>query len=265
MSIKRFAKVLAVSAFVVGSGIQDASACGDFFDSPSWSDPQVLRQFISPAAATQSRYSSRLTPAERAKFAGNAATVAEAARPAVGRRLLAEQKLIEKSKFGEALDSVAQAEAVDTPTPYETYAIATLRAAAFDGVGDSLGAAKAYEVVLDSGRLPADQQLQVAASVAATYFRAKDYPRAVRRVRRYQQDGGTDAEVLALVPKAYYLAGHFRNAAHESSVLIAAARAAGQEPSEELLKLRSSSLALQKNKDGTDRVQQTAVSYTPKS
>lgn len=271
MAIKGFSKLLAVSAFTVAVGVQEAPACGDPFDMISLANPhlqlqlQLQRGSSSPAHA--SRYSSRLTREEKEKFrSGVAAAADETARPAVARRLGSAQKLIEKSKYGEALEAIAKAEAsADQPTPYETYAIAALRAPALAGTGDSLGAAKAYEAVLDAKRLPIERQLQLSESVAVTYFLAKDYPRAVNWVRRYGKDGGTDREILSLVPKAYYLAGHYRNAEHESSALITAARAAGQAPADELVKLWSSSQALQKNIESAGHAQQTSVSYAPKS
>ncbi|MGQ0621366.1 MAG: hypothetical protein ACT4QA_15815 [Panacagrimonas sp.] len=246
MAIKNLAKLLAVSAITITVGVQESSACGDPFDMVSLANPQLQLQMQrgSSSPAPASRYSSRLTQDEKEKFrSGTAAN--ETVRPAAARRLAAAQKLIDKGEWHEALDVIAKVEAsAGQPTPYETYAIAALRAPALAGTGDSLGAAKAYEAVLDARRLPLDRQLQLSGSVAVTYFLAKDYRRAVIWVRRYAKDGGTDKEILSLVPKAYYLAGHYRNAAHESSVLIAATRAAGQQPADELLKLWSSSVAL---------------------
>ncbi|MGQ0700606.1 MAG: hypothetical protein ACT4PZ_20490 [Panacagrimonas sp.] len=267
MAIKRFTKILAVAAFTGALGIQESSACGDPFDMISLANPhlQVQRGFNS-GPVFSSRYSPRLSPEQKEKYRNAGAPAGdETARPAVGKRLAAAQKLIDKTQFSEALDEIAKAEtkAQPEPSPYEIYAIAALRASALAGSGNSLGAAHAYEVVLDTKRLPADRQLKMTESVAVTFFLAKDYPRAVNWVRRYAREGGADGEILFLVPKAYYLSGHFQNAAHESSALIAAARAVGQQPSQALLGLWSSSVAQQKNVEPA--ASQTLVRYSPPS
>jgi hypothetical protein len=96
-------------------------------------------------------------------------------RPEVGKPMIAAQELVKAQKYKEALNKVHDAEAVSGRTPYENYIIERMRATAAAGAGDSETAAKAFESIINSGRLSGAEQLKMIEALAATYYRAKDY------------------------------------------------------------------------------------------
>lgn len=184
-------------------------------------------------------------------------------RPEVGKPLQEAQKLIQAKKFKQALPAIDQAQAVGKLTDYEAFVIAQMRGAAYSGAGDAVKAASAFEQVLDAKRLPKDEALNISEAIVGTYFRAKDYPRAIQWIERYRGDGGTKPQVLGLLPQAYYLAGDFGKAAQASSVAVAASEKAGAKPDETLIKIMAASYQKAKDADGYSRALEKLVRHYP--
>src|SRR5689334_8363892 len=78
---------------------------------------------------------------------------AEAVRPEVGKPLQAAQNLVKQRKGREALAEVAKAEAVGNRTPYENLLINEMKGSAATLAGDQDTAIRAFEAVLNSGRV----------------------------------------------------------------------------------------------------------------
>src|SRR4051794_10188058 len=89
----------------------------------------------------------------------------EAVRAALGRPLSAVQQLLKEQKYGEALAQLKEADAISDKTPYETFVVERMRGMAAAGAGDTATAVKSFELVLDSGKLPPSERLQVLQSV----------------------------------------------------------------------------------------------------
>lgn len=184
-------------------------------------------------------------------------------RPAVGKPLQEAQKLIQAKKFKEALKPIGVAEKVGSLTEYEAFVTAQMRGAALSGAGDATGAAAAFEKVLAAKRLPPEEQLRITEAVAGTYLQAKNYPKAIQWIQAYRAAGGTNPQMLNLLPQAYYLSGDYQKAAQTSASAVAAAEKAGSKPTEEQLKLLASSLTKVKDMNGYTQALEKLVKYYP--
>lgn len=184
-------------------------------------------------------------------------------RPEVGKPLQEAQKLIQSKKFKQALPAIDEAEKVGKLTEYERFVIAQMRGAAYAGAGDAVKAAAAFEQVLDSGRLPAGEAQNIAEATVGTYFRAKDYPNAVRWIDRYRELGGSKPQVLSLLPQAHYLAGDYAKAAQVAAASITETEKAGGKPDQTLIKILAASAQKSKDNAGYTRALLQLVRYYP--
>ncbi|HET7794963.1 MAG TPA: hypothetical protein VFL64_16390 [Rhizobacter sp.] len=161
----------------------------------------------------------------------------EAVRPDVGKPLQAAQELIKGQKFKEALAKVREAEAVPNKNANESYLIERMRIAAASGAGEVDTAAKSYETLKATGKLPAAEQLRMLESLTGSYYRAKDYAKAVTWGKRYLAEGGTNGQIRTLVIQSQYLSGDYAGATKELVVEVQADEKAGRVPAEDRLKL----------------------------
>ncbi|MGB0955990.1 MAG: hypothetical protein ACPGZP_08300 [Panacagrimonas sp.] len=185
-------------------------------------------------------------------------------RPAVGKPLQAAQALIQEQKYKEALVQIDKAEAVGKLSEYENFVINQLLGSASAGAGDAKGAARAFDTVIKSGRLPAEENLKITEAVAGTFLRAKNYAGAVEWLKKYKTMGGKKADALALLPQAYYLSGDYKAAAREAAAQIVVKEKAGQKPSESQIKILASALVKQKDMLGYTAALERLVRYYPK-
>lgn len=161
----------------------------------------------------------------------------EGLRPDVGKPLQAAQELIKAQKFREALAKVREAEAVPNRNASETYLIERMRIAAASGAGDAETAAKSFEALKASGKLPAAEQVRMLESLAGAFYRAKDYAKTVTWGKRYLAEGGTNSQIRTLVIQSQYLGGDYAGATKELVVEVQADDRAGRVPAEDRLKL----------------------------
>ncbi len=172
------------------------------------------------------------------------------ARPQIGQPVEAAEQLLKQKKFKEALAKLAEADAVPDKTPYESYVIEGTRAAVDLSSGDEAGGIKALEAVLATGILaPADALARVQA-LAQLEYQIKNYPQATLYANRYFRDGGTDAATRILLAQAYYLQNDFADAAKTIGAVLAADRASGKRPDENILLMLLNSEYQQKDEPG---------------
>lgn len=166
-----------------------------------------------------------------------AAHAQEGLRPEIGRPLQAAQELIKAQKYKEALAKVRDADAVSNKNANESYLVERMRIAAASGAGDAEAAAKSFEALKASGRLPAAEQLRMLESLTGAFYRAKDYAKTVTWGKRYLAEGGGNALIRTLVIQSQYLGGDFAGATKELVVEVHNDERAGRVPSEDRLKL----------------------------
>jgi hypothetical protein len=155
-----------------------------------------------------------------------------------------------------------EAAAVPNLSMFEQAVIERGRASVSLSGRDWTQAIRSLEVVVASNQFGGADQLQMVELLAKLTYQEKDYLRAVSWLRRYQQDGGTDAALRDLLPQALYLANEFKAAAEEVEARVAADEAAGRTPSEQTLRLLSSSYVQGKDDAGYVRtLERMAMSY----
>jgi tetratricopeptide (TPR) repeat protein len=188
----------------------------------------------------------------------------ETVRPEIGRPVQAAQDFISARKFAEALVAIREAEGIGDRTPYENYVIDRLRAVAAAGAGDTSTAAKSFEAVMESGRLPPAEQTKVAEALATIYFRAGDYPKTITWATRYFKDGGADPQVRMLQARSLYLANDYASAATQLRAILDATEKTGAAPALNELQLLASCYAKFDDSAGYAFALEKLLAYYPK-
>jgi hypothetical protein len=193
-----------------------------------------------------------------------AAGAQEGLRPDVGKPLQAAQELINAQKFKEALAKVRDAEAVPNRTANETFMIERMRIAAASGAGDAETAAKSFEALKATGKLPAADQLRMLESLAGAFYRAKDYAKTVVWGKRYLAEGGTNSQIRTLVIQSQYLGGDYAGATKELVVEVQGDEKAGRAPAEDRLKLLLNAAQRVNDNGSYVMAMERLVTYYPK-
>lgn len=192
------------------------------------------------------------------------AQAADTLRPDVAKPLNAAQDLYRAHKYKDALAKIAQAAAVPDKTPYENYMVLEMRGAAAMAAGDDATAAQAYESLLGSGRLSAEDEQRTTAALAGIYFQQKNYARAIATAQRYQKAGGADPQMRTLLVQSWYLSGDCANVVTSLKSSVDAQTRAGHTPDEAQLQLLGT--CAQRVKDDTSyrAALEKLVAYYPK-
>lgn len=143
------------------------------------------------------------------------AYAADAVRPEVGKPLQEAQKLAAAGKNKDALAKLREADAVGGKTENEKYLIERTRASAAAAAGDNETAARAFEAVINSGKLSASETPKFTQSLASLYYQAKDYPKAITWIQRALKDNPGNQQLQELLTQTYYVSGKYAEAAKE--------------------------------------------------
>jgi Tfp pilus assembly protein PilF len=192
----------------------------------------------------------------------------ETVRPEVGKPLQAARDLIKGQRFKEALVKLREVEAVPNRTAYENFLLEQMRASAASQAGDNEQAIKAFQAVLNSGRLSEADQAKYAASLASLHYRAKDYANAATWATRALKGNPNDSAMRELMIQSHFQAGDFAAASREALADIQAAEKAGITPPEAKLQLLAN-VAARSGGSGGDKTAYLAalerlVAYYPK-
>jgi tetratricopeptide (TPR) repeat protein len=158
--------------------------------------------------------------------------------------LKAAQEAMQKQDWDTAIAKTLEAKAVPDQTPYDKYQIAEFLSFLYLKKEDYANAAGAYDDLLASEFLPADQ-LEDRLRVASTLnFQLKNYPKAAEYCKRWiEASGGTKPEPYALLGQTYYVQDDFANAAKQIDTAIEMSTKAGKPVTEQWLQLALSSYA----------------------
>ena len=189
---------------------------------------------------------------------------AQGLRPEVGKPLQQAQELIRSGKYKEALGKVREADAVGGKSGNESLTIERMRIAAASGAGDVDTAARAFEAISASGGVPAADKIRMLESIAGSYYRAKEYAKAMQWYQRYFREGGTSAANRTLMIQTQYLSGDFAGASKELMAEIQAAERNGATPAEDRINLLMNAAVRQKDIAGETFALERLVSYYPK-
>jgi tetratricopeptide (TPR) repeat protein len=136
-----------------------------------------------------------------------ASDAADTLRPEVARALNDAQTLYHAHNYRGAMAKIAQAAAIPGKTPYEAIMVEQMQGAAASAAGDTDAAAKAYELLLESGQASGANTQQFSAALASIYFQQKNYAAAIRTAKRYEKAGGSDPQMRELLLQSYFLSG----------------------------------------------------------
>ncbi|HET9581014.1 MAG TPA: hypothetical protein VFP44_24525 [Usitatibacter sp.] len=184
----------------------------------------------------------------------------EAVRPEIGKPLQAAQALVKQRKGREALAEVAKAEAVGNRTPYENLLINEMKGSAANAAGDHDTAIRAFEAVLNSGRVSGAQATQMVQAIAVGYYQKKDYANAAKWSQRYFKEGGTDAQMRTVLLQSYFLG----NDCGSVNRMLAGAEDGSRKPGEEELQILANCYLRQKDTGGYVGAIEKLVLYYPK-
>jgi tetratricopeptide (TPR) repeat protein len=146
-----------------------------------------------------------------------AAYAADTVRAEVGKPLQEAQRLASAGKGREALAKLKEADAVGGKSDFEKYQIERVRAAAAAGAGDNDTAIRAFETLINSGRLSASEKPKFTEGLAGMYYRAKDYPKAITWIQKSLADNPNNATMKQLLTQTYFISGRYAEAAKELS------------------------------------------------
>ncbi len=192
------------------------------------------------------------------------AHAADSLRPEVGKPLEQAGELMKAQKYKEALARVNEADAAPNKSAYESLTIERMRGAAAAGAGEVDVAAQAFDAVIASGKLSAEEQLGIMQALTGAYYRAKDYSKAEAWAQRYLKAGGTDPLVERLLTQSYYLSGDYADAAHALQAELAANEKSGKTPAEDELQMLADSEQRQNDAAACTAALEELVSYYPK-
>lgn len=151
------------------------------------------------------------------------------------------KQMMADKKYAEVQDNISKADAFANKTPYETYVIDRMKLALGSATGNDAMAMAALESVIGSGRLAPADHANFIQALSNYYYNAKNYPKAIEWMKRYQKESETPLKVRGSIIRAYYLGGDYANAKTELLPVIAEAEKAGKAPELEDLRLLASS------------------------
>jgi tetratricopeptide (TPR) repeat protein len=164
------------------------------------------------------------------------AYAAETVRPEIGTPLQAAQAMMKAGRHKEALNELRKLDSVSNKTANESFLIERVRASAASSAGDHDTAARSFEALIASGKLPAGEVVKYQEGLVGIYLRAKDYPKAVAAINRSLKDRD-DPKMRAYLIQTYYQMGNYTQAGKDLRAQLAADEKAGRTPSEEQLQL----------------------------
>ena len=193
-----------------------------------------------------------------------AAQAQEALRPEVGRPLQAAQELIKGQRYKEALAKVRDADAVGGKNANENFMIERMRIAAASGAGDVETAARSFEALSGSNRVPAADKIRMIESIAGGYYRNREYSKSMQWGQRYFREGGTSPSIRTLLIQSQYLSGDFSGAVKELTTEVQAAERSGTPPAEDRLKLLLNAALKMNDNNSYVYAMEKLVTYYPK-
>jgi len=200
-----------------------------------------------------------------ASFAPAPAYAEGGMRPEVGKPLAKAKSLFQAHRYGEAMAQVRIAASQRGLTEGEQTVIEELRGAIAQTSGDFPTAIHSFKYLLDTGKVPASEQVRLWQALASMAYQTKQWPQAVAYTAAYFKAGGTDPEMHALPIQAYYQQGDYASAARIESLQIAQTIKAGRRPTEGQLQLLADCQRHTKDQAGFNTTMVELVTYYPKA
>lgn len=201
---------------------------------------------------------------ERGSLSMQSASAQETVRPEVGKPLQTAKELMKSGKAHEALSHINEADGVSGKTAYESYLINYMRFSAASAAGEADTAAKAYDALAASGRMPAGELAKLGESLAGGYYRAKDYPKAIQWATRTLKESPGNTNMRMLLAQSYYVNNDCSHTVSEVQGMVQGEIQAGRAPSETQLDMLAACYSRQKDNAGFVGVLEKQLIYYPK-
>lgn len=190
------------------------------------------------------------------------AQAAEKVQAAVGTALKEADSLYKAKKYKEALNKLRDADNAPNKTAYESYVIESTRGSYALVAGDKDTAVKAYESVVNSGRLSAAQKLTIYQALGGTYYSMNNLAKASSWYNRYIAEGGDDPKVKEVMMHIAFQNGDCSKVSKEITVNVRADEKAGKSPSESDLQMLAN--CTKNDKAGYVAAMEKLTTYYPK-
>ncbi len=187
---------------------------------------------------------------------------ADSVRPEVGKPLQEAQNLMKTGRHREAMAKVNEADAVSGKSAFESYMVQRMRGSVASAAGDNDGAIKAFEAVVNSGRVSGRDALQMVQAVAVGYYKNKEYAKSAQWTQRYFKDGGNDPAMRTVLLQSYYLGNDCGSV--NKMLGSVAAEESSKRPNEEELQILANCYLRQKDTGGYVAAIEKLVVYYPK-
>jgi tetratricopeptide (TPR) repeat protein len=189
---------------------------------------------------------------------------AQALRPEVGKPLQEAQKLLQQKKAREALAKVREADRAGGKTPSEQATIDRMMAAAGSAAGDNEATIHAMESLINSGKVPASEQLRYVQSLASIYYTNKNYSKSIQYIQRYLKEDPGNATMKSLLTSAQFQSGDIAAAAKQTANEVAAIEKSGRAASEDQYQLLANVASRSTDKAAYVAAMEKLVSHYPK-
>ncbi len=186
--------------------------------------------------------------------------VAHAVSAAIAKPLKEASDLARASKFKEAL---AKLNGVSGSGPDDTYMLARIRGAAYQGMGDNGAAAQQLEAAFATGKVPGAEAGRLAETLAGIYAQRKENAKAMQWVEKAKAAGDNSAGLRQIQDYVQGSSGDYGQVARENAAKIQAAESAGRRPDEDDLLRLADAYRHTNNKAGDLTVKEKLVTYYP--
>lgn len=155
----------------------------------------------------------------------------------VQKALVTAQTAARAEKWAECLAAAQAAELVATKGPYDIFATNDIIRFCSIRAGDNRAAARAFEVLLGSEFLPAEQTPGLLRGLVQLNYNEKNYDKAIEFGGRIVERGEANDDIRLLIAQAYYLKPDYPGTRKFAEQWVTADETAGREPTEMAIRL----------------------------
>jgi tetratricopeptide (TPR) repeat protein len=174
------------------------------------------------------------------------------------------QEDLKNHKYSEAIAKLKEADASPDKKPYDQHVINDFLGFAYAKTNNFPEAAKAWGAELDDGFTSQADIATKTKEVAAFYYQAKNYDKAIEYGQRAIKGGFADDQTRVLVGQSYYLKGDWKGTLKYEDAMVDSQAKAGQTPSNESLMLIYSSCQKLQDEACATHAMERLVTYYPK-
>ena len=149
--------------------------------------------------------------------------------------------LIDAKNYTEVQTRITQAEAFPDKTPYEVYVLNRMKLTLATATANEQMQQSSLEAILASGKLNEADKPNFTLALAAMYYNAKNYPKAIELYKQLQAGGVNTDQVNQGLVRSYYFSGDYATVVKLLGPMIDAEEKAGKTPPDTELRMYASS------------------------